>query len=130
MIDFLTTGPIEEGAGAALLVGVGADNAFDSGAAWVIEQAPWISARLEAKEFTGSRGEIAVFASGEAVQYSEVAFVGLGESPTAEDVRGAAGSAARSLSKAMTQLCACVPRTGMPKRRPARTFEVAAQPPI
>jgi len=102
VIDFLTTGPIEEGTGAALLVGVGADNAFDSGAAWVIEQAPWIAARLEAKEFTGSRGEIAVFASGEAVPYSEIAFVGLGESPTAEDVRSAAGSAARSLSRATT----------------------------
>ena len=95
MIDFLTTGPIGEGAGAVLLVGVGADNAYDSGAAWAIEQAPWIAARLEAKEFTGSRGEIAVFASGESVPYSEIAFVGLGESPTAEDIRSAAGSAAR-----------------------------------
>ena len=29
----------------------------------------------------------------------------------------------------MTQLWACVPLTGMPKSRPARTFDVAPQPP-
>ena len=102
MIEFLTAGPVEDGTGAALLVGVGAGSAFDSGAAWVIEQAPWIAGHLEAKEFTGARGDTTVVATGDVVPYSEVAFVGVGESPSAETVRSAAGSVARSLSKATT----------------------------
>ena len=42
---------------------------------------------------------------------------------------GVGRKASSSSSKHMTQLWACVPLTGMPKSRPARTFEVAAQPP-
>ena len=41
-----------------------------------------------------------------------------------------ARKAASSSSNAITQLCPCVPLTGIPNSRPARTLEVAAQPPI
>lgn len=42
--------------------------------------------------------------------------------------RANARNASSSESKLMTQLCACVPKTGMPYLRPASTFEVDAQP--
>ena len=37
MIEFRSAGGIEEGTEDALLVAVGADDAYDDGAAWVIE---------------------------------------------------------------------------------------------
>ena len=45
-------------------------------------------------------------------------------------VRPQASKASRSSSKSITQLWAWVPRTGMPRSRPASTLEVAAQPPM
>src|SRR5467141_3734656 len=41
-----------------------------------------------------------------------------------------ASKASRSESNNITQECACVPRTGIPRSLPASTFEVAAQPPM
>jgi hypothetical protein len=43
--------------------------------------------------------------------------------------RAQAENASGSWSKAITQLCACVPRTGSPSSRPASVFEVALAPP-
>jgi len=43
--------------------------------------------------------------------------------------RAQASKASTSVSNAITQLWAWVPRTGRPKRRPASTFEVPEQPP-
>ena len=40
-----------------------------------------------------------------------------------------ASNASCSLANDRTQEWACVPRTGIPNRRPASTFEVALQPP-
>ena len=51
---------------------------------------------------------------------SSVQFLGL--------LRAKARKASSSESKLMTQLCACVPKTGMPYLRPASTLEVLAQP--
>jgi leucyl aminopeptidase len=63
----------------------------------VLEQLPWVVARLEAEEFTGKPGQMVLLPSGEAVPYAQIAIVGLGDDPTAEVVRRAAGSAARAL---------------------------------
>ena len=102
MIEFVSAGAVDEGSGDALLVAVGAENAYDAGAAWVLEQVPWLMARLEAREFTGKKGDLVVFAAGDAVPYAEVAFAGVGENPTTETVRRVAGDAARSLERAAT----------------------------
>ena len=102
MIEFRTVGAVEEGSGGALVVGVGAEDAYDEGAAWVLGQLPWLTARLEAREFSGKVGETAVIAAGDGVSYDEIAFVGLGEDPTHETVRFAAGAVARSLKTAAT----------------------------
>ena len=102
MIEFRSVGAVEDGSGEALLVSVGAEDAYDDGAVWVLEQLPWVSARLEAREFSGKKGDIAVVAAGDAVAYDEIAFVGLGGEPTTETVRCAAGAAARSLKTAVT----------------------------
>ena len=102
MIEFRTAGSIDEGTEDALLVGVGADSNYDAGAAWVIDRLPWVAALLEAKEFSGKKGSVAVIAAGEALTYNEIAFVGVGEAPTAEVVREAAGTAARALKSSAT----------------------------
>lgn len=102
MIQFTAGGAVADGSGDALLVAVGADGAYDSGALWVLEQLPWMTARLEATEFTGKDGDIAVVATGGTLPYGEVVFVGVGEDPTPETVRRAAGSAARSLKTVAT----------------------------
>jgi len=102
VIEFRSVGAVEDGSGEALLVSVGAEDAYDDGAVWVLEQLPWVSARLEAREFSGKTGDIAVIAAGDAIGYDEIAFVGLGGDPTTETVRCAAGAAARSLKTAAT----------------------------
>ncbi len=102
MIEFRTAGSIDEGTEDALLVGVGADSNYDAGAAWVIDRLPWVAARLEAKEFSGKKGSVAVISAGDALTYNEIAFVGVGETPTAEVVREAAGTAARALKSSAT----------------------------
>jgi leucyl aminopeptidase len=102
VIEFRTAGGIEDGTEDALLVAVGADSNYDEGAAWVIDRLPWVAARLEAKEFSGKEGSVAVISAGEALTYNEIAFVGVGETPTAEVVREAAGTAARALKSSAT----------------------------
>ncbi|MEE8497302.1 MAG: leucyl aminopeptidase [Acidimicrobiia bacterium] len=102
MIEFLTAGSIDEGTEDALLVAVGADSNYDAGAAWVIDRLPWVGARLEAKEFSGKKGSVAVISAGDALTYNEIVFVGVGETPTAEVVREAAGIAARALKSSAT----------------------------
>jgi leucyl aminopeptidase len=99
VIEVRTGGPVGSGDEAALLVGAGSDATFDEGAAWVIERMPWITDRLEADEFTGKPGQVAVFPGGEAVDYSQVVFVGLGADPDADAVRRAAGAGARAVKR-------------------------------
>jgi leucyl aminopeptidase len=100
MIEFLTSGRVAQSEATALLVGVGADSAFDPGAQWVLEQLPWVGDHLATREFTGDSGESVTVVTGGGIPYPEVVFVGLGADPTVEAVRRATGSAARSLKKA------------------------------
>ncbi len=102
MIEFQTAGGIDDGTEDALLVAVGADSAYDAGATWVIDRLPWVGERLEVKEFSGKKGSVAVITAGDALSYHEVAFVGVGEAPTPEVVREAAGTAARALKSSAT----------------------------
>jgi len=102
LIEFQTAGPIDDGTEDALLVAVGADSAYDAGATWVIDRLPWVGDRLEAKEFNGKKGSVAVITAGDALSYDEIAFVGVGEAPTPEVVREAAGTAARALKSSAT----------------------------
>ena len=86
----------------AIVVGVGEGRRFDATGAALSEKMPWLSAHLDEAEFTGKVGQVAVVPGGDAVPYRKVALAGLGPAPDVEQVRRAAGGAARSLSKSVT----------------------------
>ncbi|HEX5630442.1 MAG TPA: leucyl aminopeptidase [Acidimicrobiia bacterium] len=98
MIEFRAA---DESAAAAdaLVVGVGEGRRFDDLGASLLDRMPWLTAHLDDVEFTGKAGQIAVVPGGEAVPYRKVALVGLGDAADHEQVRRAAGSAARALHK-------------------------------
>ncbi len=102
MIQVAAGAPIAETEAQALLVGARSGVELDAGGAWVVERLPWIADRFEEKEFTGKTGEILSIPAGDGLPYKDVVFVGLGDDPDAEDVRRAAGAAARSLKTAAT----------------------------
>ena len=91
-----------EGAIDGAVFGVGADRAFDEEGQAVRTQMPRLEGIMDEAEFTGKVGQsLSVAGSGD-VPYRRVVFVGLGESPGAEQVRRAAGTGARALMKAAT----------------------------
>lgn len=97
MIEF-ASGTLE-GAADALVVGVGADLALDPAARWAVEAMPWMADRFERHEFSGKTGQKLAVASGGAVPFTDVVFVGLGADPDAEALRRAMGSAVRHLER-------------------------------
>lgn len=102
MIEFSTGGPAGDESADALVVGVAADLAYDEAAAWVVSHLPWVTARFEAKEFTGKSAQLLSITAGEALPYQDVVFVGLGDAPDPEAVRRAAGSAVRVLKQSVS----------------------------
>jgi len=85
-----------------LVVGVGADRAFDDTGRAVLAQMPRVERVMDEADFTGKAGQsVSVVGSGD-VPYGRVVFVGLGPDPGAEQVRRAAGTGARALAKAAT----------------------------
>jgi len=74
----------------------------DAGAAWAIEQLPWVTERFEAQEFTGKAASSVTVATGGVLPYDDVMFVGLGDDADLETVRAAAGSMVRSLKRSAT----------------------------
>ncbi len=86
----------------AVVVGVWEGRRFDDFGASLLDRMPWLTAHLDDAEFTGKAGQIAVVPGGEAVPYRKVALVGLGDAPDHEQLRRAAGSAARALNTSAT----------------------------
>ena len=102
-MEFLAGGSLEEGGDAALVVGVGADRAWDrSGDHLVAVFGDWLDDYLDAADFSGKSGQVLTVPGAGAVPFGSVVLVGLGEDPDAEAVRNAAGTAGRSLSRAAT----------------------------
>jgi len=86
----------------AVVLGVGADRAFDEAGRWVLERMPRLERVMDEAEFTGKVGQsLSVAGSGD-VPYGRVVFIGLGPAPDAEQVRRAAGTGARALMKSVT----------------------------
>jgi leucyl aminopeptidase len=104
MIDFRAGGPSE--AADAIVVGVGEGRRFDAAGTELHERLPWLGAHLDDAEFTGKTGQVVVVPGGGGVSYRKVALVGLGGTADIEQVRRAAGTAARALAK-----CAVVATT-------------------
>lgn len=96
MIEIGTAGQIEGTGADVLLVGAGSDGTFDTGGAWVLEQVSWARERLEQEDFTGKADQLVTIDTAPP-GYRAVVVVGLGDSPSAESVRRAAGSAARAV---------------------------------
>ena len=85
-----------------LVVGVGADRAFDDAGRAVLAQMPRLERVMDEADFTGKAGQsLSVAGSGD-VPYARIVFVGLGPDPEAEQIRRAAGTGARALLKAAT----------------------------
>jgi leucyl aminopeptidase len=102
VIEFSTATTAADAEASALVVGVGADLSFDDTAAWVVEHLPWVSERFEDHEFSGKSGQTLSITTGGVIPFSDVLFAGLGDAPDQEEVRRAAGSAARALSRSTT----------------------------
>jgi leucyl aminopeptidase len=83
----------------AIVVGVGEGRQFDDAGRRLVEQLPWLVSHLDDAEFTGKSGQIVVVPGSGAVPYRKIALLGLGGASDAEQVRRAAGTAARSLAK-------------------------------
>lgn len=97
MIEFRAGGPSETAD--AIVVGVGEGRRFDAVGAGLRERLPWLDAHLDDAEFTGKTGQIVTVPGGDGVPYRKVALVGLGGTVDQEQVRRAAGAAARALAK-------------------------------
>jgi len=98
MIEFRAASTAEATAD-ALAIGVAQGRIFDDTGGRLLEQLPWLEQHLDEAEFTGKTGQVAVVPGGGAVPYRRIAFVGMGADPGMEEVRRAAGSAAKALDK-------------------------------
>ena len=100
MIEFRAGASVDATAD-AIVVGVGEGRQFDAAGRRLVEQLPWLVSHLDDAEFTGKSGQIVVVPGSGAVPYRKIALVGLGGAPDVEQVRRAAGTAARSLAKSV-----------------------------
>lgn len=98
MIEFRGDLPGAESA-SGLALGVVEGRVFDETGRGLMGQLPWLEHHLDDAEFIGKTGQLLVVPGGEGSAYRRIAFVGLGSDPTAEQVRRAAGSAARALEQ-------------------------------
>ena len=101
MIEFREATASAPGAD-VVVVGVGEGRRFDGLGTSLMESMPWLTAHLDEAEFTGKTGQLVVVPGGNGVPYRKVALVGLGSAPDHEQVRRAAGTAARALAKIPT----------------------------
>ncbi len=86
----------------AIVVGVREGRVFDQLGASLMERLPWLAAHLDDAEFTGKVNQVVAVPTGGGVPNRIAVLVGLGPNPDLENVRRAAGSAARALSKYST----------------------------
>ena len=90
MIEF-RAGTLEEAAD-ALLIGVGAERAWDESGRWLAARmGGWLDGYLDGADFTGKEGELLCVPGAGLVPQGTVVLVGLGAAPDAEVVRKAAG---------------------------------------
>ncbi len=94
MIEFTGGGTLDDAAGDALVVGVGADLGWTDGARWAADRLrPHLDAHLTAADFSGKAGQVVTVPGSADLPFGSVVFVGLGPDPDEEAVRRAAGSA-------------------------------------
>lgn len=99
-MELVTGGSVEEGSANALIIGVGADRAFDATGDWVIERlGDWLGPHLDANDFRGKPGTVVSIPARGAVSYDVIVMVGVGDDPDMETLRRAAGSAGRATSR-------------------------------
>jgi leucyl aminopeptidase len=100
VLDIRSGGGVADESADAVVVGVRADRRFDDAGRWLLEHMPWVEAEMDDAEFTGKAGQAFSTTGAGTVPYRRVVFAGLGATPGAEELRRAAGSAARALMKA------------------------------
>ena len=101
MIEF--RGNVEgEEAAAGVALGVTLGRGFDETGRGLMERLPWLERHLDDAEFTAKVGQVVVVPGGEGAPFRQIAFIGLGADPDVEQVRRAAGSAAKALDKMPT----------------------------
>jgi leucyl aminopeptidase len=95
MTEIVPGGTPSDATADLLIVPVLADLTWGPGAESVADQlGPWLEGYLNAREFTGAAGQIAVVPGGD-LAFGAVAFIGLGDEVDAESLRRAAGAAGR-----------------------------------
>ena len=101
MIEF--RGNVEgEEAAAGVALGVTLGRGFDEAGRGLMERLPWLERHLDDAEFTAKVDQVVVVPGGEGAPFRQIAFIGLGADPDVEQVRRAAGSAAKALDKMPT----------------------------
>jgi len=91
-----------EGSADGLAVAVTEGRGFDESGRWVVAHLPWLEKHLDDADFTGKSGQVVVVPGGEGVPYRRVALIGVGADPGIEQVRRAAGLAAKALDRMPT----------------------------
>jgi leucyl aminopeptidase len=98
-MEIRRAGGVEAESADAVVVGVLADRRVDDAGTWLLGRLPWVETAMAEAEFTGKAGQSFTTTGADRVPYRTVVFAGLGDEPGPEQVRRAAGAAARSLSR-------------------------------
>lgn len=103
MIEIAGGGPIADADVEVVVVPVGSDRQWGPGASAVAERiGDWLSGHLDTADFSGKAGQMAMVATAGATTWKAAVFVGLGDDPTADDLRNAAGTVGRMVSAYVT----------------------------
>ena len=99
MIQISSTGLIADAEVEVVVVPVGTDREWGPGAEAVADRiGDWLTAHLDTEDFMGKAGQTAMVTTAASTQWESVLFVGLGDDPSTEDLRHAAGTVGRMVS--------------------------------
>ncbi|MDH3471837.1 MAG: leucyl aminopeptidase [Acidimicrobiia bacterium] len=99
MIEIAGSGPIADAEVEVVVVPVGTERQWGPGAEAVADAiGDWLTAHLDTEDFTGKAGQTVMVATAGSTPWKAALFVGLGDDPSSEDLRHAAGRVGRMVS--------------------------------
>ncbi len=108
MISIEAGGPVDAVAAEGLAVTVGADRQLHPAAQWAADRlGGWLDGYLDQLDFSGKAGQVASVPGGDALPFTTVWFVGVGDEPNGEVLRRAGGTVGRQAAR-LASLAAAV----------------------
>ncbi len=93
-------GPLTDVEADALVVPVSADRTWGPGAEWAATQlGEWLTPYLDQADFSGKPGQSVTVPGGDELPFTTVTFLGLGDDPSPEAIRKAAGAVGRAAAR-------------------------------